>query len=202
MVGPCHWRPLRPGGLTNPMGDPHISGQAQGSTATDLGRLAPVILRATQSTVGYWSATLTPSARSARQWPSSGSPATDLGPPGGHRGHGATPPAAQMMSRPPPLAPLTTPTLELASGRRIHASPPRGPDQIWGKAGARSSAGGVSSPRCTASPGSDNLPLAHHVSRSTFELHRGAGSRRLAGRRICGESREERRREKMGFKMI
>jgi hypothetical protein len=139
---------------------------------------------------------LTPSARSARRWLSSGSPATDLGPPDGHRGHGATPPAAQMMSRPPPPAPLTTPTLELASGQRIHASPPRGPGQIWGKVGARISEGGVSSPRCTASPGSDNLLLAHHVSRSTFELHRGAGSLRLTDRRICGESREERRREK------
>jgi hypothetical protein len=100
------------------------------------------------------------------------------------------------------VTPPTAGAFDYTDGRRIHASPPRGPGQFWGKTGARSSAGGVSSPRCTASPGSDNLPLAHHVSRSTFELHRGAGSRRLAGRRICGESREERRREETGFKMI
>jgi hypothetical protein len=42
------------------MGDPHIGGHAQGSTAMDLGRLAPVIPRATQSTVEYWSAAAHP----------------------------------------------------------------------------------------------------------------------------------------------
>jgi hypothetical protein len=95
----------------------------------------------------------------------------------------------------------TAGAFDYTDGRRIPASPPRGPGQIWGKAGARSSAGGVSSPRCTASPGSESPTTSHwpttcHGRRSSFIAARAAAASPIAGFVERAERRgEERRRD-------
>jgi hypothetical protein len=88
-----------------------------------------------------------------------------------------------MMSRPPPPTPLTTPTLELASGRRIHASPPRGPATSRGRPVPGAPRVGYPSraaPR-RLTPTTSRWPTTCRGRRSSFIAARAAAASPVAG---------------------